>query len=509
MTMSQLKKNIGANFFANGWMALMSFAFVPVYIRFLGMEAYGLIGFLISFQALLSLLDMGLGSAVSRELARLSVSAANAAEMRHLLRTLEVVYYAVAVVIAAIVLIVAPLLANSWLQAGYLPTQEVQQAIVIMGVAFAARWPYALYCGALMGLQQQVLLNGIRIGIETLRSAGAALVLWLVSPTLFAFLAWQFSLAVTASLLTGWITWKSLPAAGARARFQIAQLRRIWKFAAGLSGIAVTVVILTQADKVVLSKLLSLEAFGYYVLAWAVAGGLGQIISPVFSAFYPRLAQVVAKNDQVTEKALYHLGSQLMSVVLLPAGIVLAFFSREVLLLWTQNPAIAENTYLILSIVIIGTVLNGLMNIPYALQLAYGWTSLAFYANVIAIIVLVPTTILVAGAFGAVGVALIWVILNSGYVLICLQIMHRRLLPGEQRSWYGRDVALPLTMCLVVCITIRAVFPGNILMPRSLAWGVVVSLAYILSLAGAIAVLPRFRQRLGGAVGKLISSTLR
>src|SRR6266704_2144318 len=109
----------------------MSLAFVPVYLRFLGIEAYGLIGFFVSFQALLSLLDLGLSSATNRELARLSVDAANAGEMRHLTRTLEVVYWAVAALIAAIVVLLAPILATHWLQAGNLSVRQVDQAIVI------------------------------------------------------------------------------------------------------------------------------------------------------------------------------------------------------------------------------------------------------------------------------------------------------------------------------------------------------------------------------------------
>ena len=43
--MSLLKRNIIANFAGQGWAALMALAFVPLYIKFLGIEAYGLIGF--------------------------------------------------------------------------------------------------------------------------------------------------------------------------------------------------------------------------------------------------------------------------------------------------------------------------------------------------------------------------------------------------------------------------------------------------------------------------------
>ncbi len=478
----------------------MSLAFVPVYLRFLGIEAYGLIGFFVSFQALLSLLDLGLSSATNRELARLSVDAANAGEMRHLTRTLEVVYWAVAALIAAIVVLLAPILATHWLQAGNLSVRQVDQAIVIMGLVFAARWPFVLYTGALMGLQRQVLLNSVRIGIETLRSGGAALVLWLVSPTLDAFLAWQLGIAALASLLLAWVTWHSLPPASEKPRFQLTHFRRIWKFAAGLSGIAATVVILTQTDKIVLSKLLSLEDFGYYALAWAVAGGVGQLIPPVFSAYFPRLAQAVAKNDENAEKELYHRGSQLLSLILLPVGVVLVLFSREVLLLWTQNPVVAENTHLVLSIVVIGTMLNGLMNIPYALQLAHGWTALAFCGNVLAIIFLVPMVIVMAKTFGPAGAASVWAILNAGYVLISVQIMHRRLLKREMRAWYIRDIGLPCILVVGAVLSIKILSAG-LAGPSGFALVMIVGSSYALGVAAAMLAQTGSRSYLLAALG--------
>jgi len=47
--MSQLKLNIIANYTGKAWTALMSLAFIPLYIKFIGIEAYGLIGFFVYF----------------------------------------------------------------------------------------------------------------------------------------------------------------------------------------------------------------------------------------------------------------------------------------------------------------------------------------------------------------------------------------------------------------------------------------------------------------------------
>ena len=64
--MSQVKRNLVANFIGRGWYALMSLAFVPVYIKYMGIEAYGLVGVFATLQALFSLLDFGLSTTMFR-----------------------------------------------------------------------------------------------------------------------------------------------------------------------------------------------------------------------------------------------------------------------------------------------------------------------------------------------------------------------------------------------------------------------------------------------------------
>jgi len=42
-----------ANFAGTGWAALMQIVCIPLYIKFMGIEAYGLIGFYLVLQAML------------------------------------------------------------------------------------------------------------------------------------------------------------------------------------------------------------------------------------------------------------------------------------------------------------------------------------------------------------------------------------------------------------------------------------------------------------------------
>jgi O-antigen/teichoic acid export membrane protein len=159
---------------------------------------------------------------------------------------------------------------------------------------------------------------------------------------------------------------------------------------------------------------------------------------------------LVSINDQDELKRLYHESCQFMSVLILPAAIVIALFSNEILLLWTQNPTTTENTHLLVSVLICGTALNGLTYLPCALQFAFGWTSLSFFTNVIAVTLVVPPIIYMAAHNNVMGVAGVWIALNMGYILFEIPIMHRRLLRKEKWRWYLQDVCLPLVVCIFV-----------------------------------------------------------
>ncbi len=459
--MSLLKKNIIANLVGNVWQALMVLAFVPLYIKFMGVESYGLIGVFVSLQAVVAVLDMGIGATLTREMARLSALSGKEQEMRDLLRSLEIIYWGVAIAIGVAVVGTAPWIAYHWLKPGHLSSHTIEGAIMIMGLSMAFQWPGSFYSGGLIGLQKQVLLNVVNGVFSTLRGAGAVLVLWLISPTIQAFFLWQVVISIIGTCCLRSILWHKLPGVGGKTVFRKQLLKGVWKFSLQIAGISLLSMVLIQSDKVVLSKMLSLEMFGYYTLAVTVSFSLARLMSPVFSAVYPRLTQLASVCDGETLKELYHKSCQFMSVLILPVAIVIAIFSFEIMLLWMHNPLTAQKTHLLISILICGTALNGLMNIPYALQLAHGWTKLTLYVSLIAVVTVVPLIVFLTFRYGALGGASGWVIINAGYVFFTIHFMHRRLLPHEKWRWYGTDVALPLGASVLTAGILRLIMPAS------------------------------------------------
>lgn len=478
----------------------MDLAFIPLYIHLLGMEAFGLVGVNATLLAMFSLLDLGLSTTLNREIAKWSSQSSEAQEVRDLVRTLEIIYWVSALLIALITLVAAPLLAYHWFQVKDLPQDTVLTAIRMMGVSIAFQWSSTLYSGGLQGLQRHVSLNAVQAVAVTIRGGGAALALVLIAPKIEVFFGWYMFANGLMSLLLGSTLWRALPGAERMARFDKAILRRVGGFAAGMSGIAVVSLIVMQMDRVVLSRMLSLDALGYYTLAVTVASVLLRVVGPFSSAVFPRLVQLKEVGDELALSRLYHKSCQVVAVVVAPITLLIALFAWQLLLLWTGKTVTAANAHLPLSLLVIGFGLLALLQIPYMLQLAYGWASLAFWQNVVSVVVLFPLLVWLVGLYGAPGAAAVWLLLNVGYFLLIVPIMHTRLLTGQQARWYGEDVGLPVVAAAVATLCGWFLFHNQ--SSRIILLFGIAATWLIATLAAALSA-PRVRQDVLQIAGKL------
>lgn len=503
--MTKLRHNVIANFGGQAWGLLMSLAFVPVYIRILGIETYGLIGFFLSLQAFFLILDMGLAATINRELARGTHAGADADAKRDLVRTLEWIYWPTGLLIAIGVFALSGPIASHWLKPVSLSVDQTAHAITLMGLAAAMQWPFGLYAGGLRGLERQVALNGLSAFFATLRSLGAVGVILYYSPTLAAFLYWQVIVGVLQTVASGGLLWHLLPKGTRTAAFKLRHLIEQRAFALGMTGIVAVSFLLTQSDRIILSTLLPLDEFGYYTLAATVAFAMSAVVGPFFNALYPRFSGLVAAGDQEKLIALYHQSNQLLAVVVASTGAVLAFFSRDVLSLWTHNEQLAAQASPILSILVVGTALNGLMNLPYALQLAYGWTRLTLYQNLVAVIIVVPSMWWLGRHFGGVGAATVWVALNLSYATIGIPLMHRKLLRQEMSAWYWRDVLPPALTATAAAGTLWLLVP---VAPRGVQGVIMVMAVGLVTLGVSVLATPTTRSFAYNTLKTMTGSTL-
>ena len=172
----------------------MTVAFVPVYIKYLGIENYGLIGLFSVLQAFLSLLDLGLKPALGREMARYAGGASDDQSIWNLLRSIELLSAVGVFSVASIIWAASGWLATDWVRAQGLPGNAVAQAFSVMGVVACLQFLESIYASSLAGLQRQALQNILMSITATVRGVGAVGVLVYIAPSTQYFFLWRNTL---------------------------------------------------------------------------------------------------------------------------------------------------------------------------------------------------------------------------------------------------------------------------------------------------------------------------
>ena len=176
-----------ANYASQIYVTLAGILLVPVYLRYMGAEAYGLVGFFAMVQIWFGLLDMGLTLTLVRETARLQGKAVDALTYCHLVRALELIFLGVGIVGGALLFFSAARIATSWLTVQHLDLATVVGALQLMSIAIAMRWMSGLYRGIVSGVEDFVWLSGFNAVIASCRFIGVIpLLMWLDgSPLVF------------------------------------------------------------------------------------------------------------------------------------------------------------------------------------------------------------------------------------------------------------------------------------------------------------------------------------
>lgn len=482
-----LKKNILANYVSQIYVTIIGIAIVPVYLKYMGAEAYGLVGFFSMLQAWFNLLDMGLTPTMARETARFRGGALDALTFRRLVRSLEGIFLVVALLGGGILLLISGQIATNWLTAKQLPISEVHRCIQMMAIIISLRWMSGLYRGQISGSERLVWLSGYNTVIATIRFVGVLYVLIFISTTPTAFFSYQLCVALIELAGLMIMSYRLLPSIpeGKRIAWSYAPLKPVLKFSLTIAFTSSVWVMVTQTDKLVLSKILPLAEYGYFTLAVLVASGIMIISGPVSGAIMPRMAKLEAVGDHAGLIRVYRQATQLVTVIAGSAAVTVAFFAEPLLLAWTGDRVLALHAAPVLMLYAIGNGILAVSAFPYYLQYAKGNLRLHLIGNAGFVIFLIPTIIWAASRYGGTGAGYTWLSINTIYFLGWVPFVHHKLEQGLNKLWFLLDVGI---------ITSAVVGTGCLLSPiiphMNSRFSQIVALSGIgatLMLAGAVA----------------------
>jgi O-antigen/teichoic acid export membrane protein len=457
---NQLFKNVSANLIGIGWNGLLIILATPWFVSLLGMEGYGLVGFWLLMQIVLSLFDLGLGATLVREFATSSGHPDCANRRGDLLRTLECIYWPLALLLILILLSSSGWIVHHWLNLSVIQPERAVMAIRWMALALGMQFPWALYTSGLAGLQRQGRMNALQMAGNTLRYGGGVAILLWRADLVFFFLV-QAAVAGVQTLATRVVLNRSLYSARTRHPvFRRQLLHEVWRYSAGMAFTMIAGALLANVDRLFLSKLLPASELGKYTLAWTVAGFLQIGIQPFYRAFFPRFAELHALGDGAGLRREYYLSCRLTGWLIIPFALVGLFFAREIFYAWlgrTDDTLVQVFRWLLL-----GVAGAGLMWLPAAFQQAQGWTRLHALMIAGALLIGLPCLWWAIKQWGTVGATVVWVLHGVSDVTLGLWLMHKRLLAGELLQWYRTVILQPLLLCLPIVVLSWLLLPGEL-----------------------------------------------
>jgi O-antigen/teichoic acid export membrane protein len=418
-----MKKNIFANYVGAFVLALAPMLALPWYLMALGPKQFGLVGFITMLQGLLGLADAGMSQALIREIAiQFGAGADGRRKAASLLSSFEIIYWVLGGAVAVMLLLFRGPIVKYWLVLDGLPSEAGQQAILGAAALFAAQFPGSIYRSFMLGAQAQVRLNKIMVGGATLRHIGGVVVMALWQ-TLSTYLLWNVIVSLVETMVRAIFAWETTGLSRRGSGWDASQMRSLWRMALGMSGATFLGAITVQMDKVIVSKMVGVDQFGYYMIAATVASGVLQLIYPLIQAALPHAIQL--REDP---KGLIRLNIRLLKIIgtIVICGIVsYATLGGWMLKIWLKNIDAVDSVYPVLSILLIGSAMNAFYNVGYIQWIVFEKLGRVFQVNFIAFVLSISIIPLFVIKFGMVGAASGWLAINLIGLVLSLEWIGR------------------------------------------------------------------------------------
>lgn len=442
---NQVVKNSLFNILSRGWSIISLYIFVPLWIKYVGVEGYGVITFYSVLMTLMHFADAGLSGTLMREFARVEPKEGY---KRDFLRTFETIYLGIAFFVFLVVFLFSGFFVDHFMKSATIPREELLECVKIMAVIMGLNFMTTLYNGGLMGLQKQILAGSLNIGYSICRGV-VVLIPLTISPTIQTFLWWQLVSMVILFIAERYFLLKFVNKNNSKSRFQIGYFKNVWRYTLGLMLMAIVAALNTQFDKLVTGNVLSLESMGYYSIAGTLGTAVVTIATSICGAFYPELTRLVSigNKEQIIKPFLFF--SFLVSLVTSSIGISVFFYCSDVLYIWTRDANIVAHATVPAMILILGNIAISLQYSNYYLAMANGHTRTSVVLSSCMLLIMAPSIYFLTKNYGLNATPIPYFVLNLVVAIIMAIVLIKKFLEGTLIKWINNSL-LPIIVALIV-----------------------------------------------------------
>ncbi len=405
-----LARNSLMNFITGLTYSVCGVLIMPIVIRYLGVQRFGIFSLSWVVLGYFTLFDLGLSRATTK-----FVAEAIGREERERISDFlwpTVIFQSLLGLMGAIFLIlITPFLVERILN---IPLGFISEAKSIFQlVAFSI--PVVMLSSSFRGLleaeQRFDLINAVNmpLGIATF-----------ILPLLGVFLGfslWGIALQLLLIKVTSLLAWlficgRRFHIFRHRVIFKRETITRLFSFGGWITVSALIIPVFVSSERFFIGMLSTLENVTYYTAPyeittrlWVIPGGLSGVLFPAFSLLQ-------GKNAYEHMNTIFRRSTKYFIIFIGLGVVIMAFFAQDILRIWLGGD-FAQRSTLVFQVLLISLLVSSLANIPYSLIYGVGRPDIMAKLNIIELLAFLPFVFFMVKIWGIKGAAIACIVRTS------------------------------------------------------------------------------------------------
>jgi O-antigen/teichoic acid export membrane protein len=364
----QLVRNTVWNLIGHGVPLLVALFAIPVLIRGLGTERFGVLSLIWMIVGYFTLFDLGIGRATTKFVAE-NIARQETDALSQLVWTSLGMLFCLGLTGTFLLGLLSPFLLSRFFTIPAYLGAETSRAFYLIAMAIPLVLGTAGTRGILEAQQRFALINAIKIPVSSLFFAAPLLVL-VYSNSLYPITAALIGTRLIEFSLYAFFCIRSIPGMRHPHWPNQAFVKKLFGFGGWLTVTNIVGPLMTYMDRFIIGGILSMSAVAYYATPYDFVARLAVIPGSLLGVMFPALTAAYALNmSRFT--FLYDRTVTSILCVMTPLVLLVTLLARPFLTVWLGAEFAVQST-LVLQLLAVGTLINSLGQVPFSAIQAMG-----------------------------------------------------------------------------------------------------------------------------------------
>lgn len=399
---TNVAKNTVYNFLGLAIPYAVAFISIPLIIKHLGVERFGLLSLVWIVIGYFSFVDLGLGRATIKYTAE-ALGRGEFEEVPKIFWTTVLFQGALGLIGTIIIVISSNFFVDKILNIPLDIILEAKKSFFFIGFAL----PIVLISSSIRGLleaaQRFDLVNAIKLPVS---------VSMYLMPLLGVLLGFRLPgiialfIVVRAISMFAWLImcFRIFPALGKKIYFDKKNIQLLLKFGYWVSASSILFYLMSSADRFIIASLLTVKELGYYSAPLEIINRLGIIPGSLSVILFPAFSALSGEKKEDYSRMLFVRSIRYILIGVGPLSLYFVFFSKSLFHMWL-GPQFSQESSIVFQYLCIGFIISSLSSIPYNYLFGIGKVRSIVIIQVIEIFLYIPLSVLLIKKLGIKGAA--------------------------------------------------------------------------------------------------------